>query len=498
MPGQHVSETPLKLSTVSSQNNTLRDHECLSNGLAGTNIGTTTPGNCWKVRRKVSPKLSNALRLIAISALGLLVTFCLVSIFPLVRSNIAEGMHGRRLAEGGGQDDDDFSLPWTPQVVDLCIELEGELGPGGSSLETLRASPLMIESFFQELAGVDGPAPEAEMADSAGSSLQRSERPPFSTTSRKRPASEDTEDESAGSSWKLAKNDAAPPHLVSSAGKNESLPVSDADSTSNSSHHPLSSRSPEFPESHDLLDFLASTLGHYESSSVSPSGDEKLLPSSAEPPMDVSSGPRGGTVHPWVRLPQLEPGGTPRQFVPERMTLGLMSRYHADTMLRMRQLLRKQTLRTHEASQLVIYAEVLANNAFYTMTEPVTSRRPGDAAEGLGRRFIVFYLLYLTSKAVRQPWQQQPWWTDLAKAIPTGCPYAHGAHRMTAANDRSVNLALQLSAALEKYKNGSAPGDDEVVAIMRKLFCSIESPHHLKRKLWDPWRAEDQSSLPKS
>ncbi|KAL8448553.1 hypothetical protein Emed_003733 [Eimeria media] len=492
MPDQRVfSKTPLTLQTISSQNNNVLDnHEFLSNGV---DVETTTSANRWKTRSKDFLKLSSALRFIAIGAIAMLLTFSLHSICSSVKSNIVEGMHGRRLAEGGSQEDDDFSPPTTPELLDLCIELEGELDPGKSPPETPRASPLMVASFFDNLAAGEGPA------DSAGFSLQGSGTPPSSSFSRKRHASGNIEDDGGfpSTSWKLPKEDSTPPHLVS---PKKSSPVSDADPGSSSLQPPLSTGSPDSFDSQDLLEFVASTLEQYESSGVLPSGvEEVVLPSSAEPPVDASAAPRGdgGFVHPWVRVPSLEPGETPKQFLPERMTLSLMARYHADIMLWMRQSLRKETLRTQEASQLVISAEMLANNAFHTMRNPVSSKRLTVAVETLGRRFMVFYVLHLTSKTVGQPWQQQAWWRDLANAIPTECPYAAGTLRTKAKSQPLVNLATQLSAALEKYKNGSAPGDDEVVTIMRKLFCSRECPRDFQNSLWDPWRHDDQPSPPK-
>ncbi|KAL8274966.1 hypothetical protein Esti_001022 [Eimeria stiedai] len=40
------------------------------------------------------------------------------------------------------------------------------------------------------------------------------------------------------------------------------------------------------------------------------------------------------------------------------------------------------------------------------MAVSVNLRRPTTAVEGLGRRFMSFYMLDLASKAVGQPWQQ--------------------------------------------------------------------------------------------
>ncbi|KAL8448552.1 hypothetical protein Emed_003732 [Eimeria media] len=161
----------------------------------------------------------------------------------------------------------------------------------------------------------------------------------------------------------------------------------------------------------------------------------------------------------------------------------------------MRELLRKPVIDQNDAKGLVMYAEFLVSNALHTMRSPVKSRRPADVAEGLARRFLVFHMLHLTSKALKQPWQQQAWWTELANAIPTECPYTPGTPRMMTTSEESVTLALQLSAAIDLYKNGSAPEDDDLVFLLRKIFCSMHSPYHLRKKVWDPWREEDSKFL---
>ncbi|KAL8274175.1 hypothetical protein Esti_001860 [Eimeria stiedai] len=299
-----------------------------------------------------------------------------------IKNNVVEGVHGRRLAEGGGQDDD-VSPPSTLELVDLCIELEAELGPGEFSSEALRASPSIVEAFFDDFGGGEGPMLEAGPADLAGSLFEETQTPRSSSFTKRRPRSGDREDddELAGPSWKVAKKETTPPPLVSSA-------------------------SPEAEE-----------LTPVSNAGVAPSTGEGTLPSSAEAGVEAPSGPpeSGAIVHPWIRVPDLEAGATPTPFAPHRMTLKLMSRNHSPTMMWMRELLRKPTLSQHQASQLVINAEVLANN-------------DGSAHQ-----------------------------------------------RMTAANERSIRLAMQLSAALHLHKNGSAPGDDEIVAFMRKIFYSRPS-----------------------
>ncbi|KAL8274176.1 hypothetical protein Esti_001861 [Eimeria stiedai] len=622
MPGQHANELAFNLLAAPLQNPALHDHDLQPSGFTKTKRLAAIPVECWKFRSKVLPKLSNASKLIAINAFGLLLMFFFVSICQAIKNNVVEGVHGRRLAEVGDQDDGDLSPPSTPELVHLCIELEAELGPGQSSTEVLRASPSMVEAFFDDLGGGEGPTLEAGPADLAGSLFEESQTPPSSSFRKKRPRSGDREDAPAGSiwkrpaekratapptvlsglsatkelssfsasveavrspprhhpsiqleghssvnerfphafrgsplmvqaffdeleghigsepglgpadmsdsalegsqtplvsslskkrpasgeegdeivgpSWKVAKKDTYPASLVSSIfpEAEKSLQVSGADSVAiDNSHSHVSSSSPDYSwDAQEFLQFLESTLEQSESSSVSPSSG--ALPSSAEAPVDAFSAPPGDghIAHPWVQVPALEPGATARPFWTLKQHSRLVVHNHSRLLLRMRELLRKPVLNQNDINGLIMYAEFLVIHAMNKMTTLVRARRPADAAEGLARRFLVFYMLHLTSKAVRRRFQQETWWRDFANAIPTGCPYTPEARPITAANEHSIRLAMRLSAALELYKNGSAPGDREVVAIMRKLFCSVLSPYHLRKKVWDPWRRDDESS----
>ncbi|KAL8431261.1 hypothetical protein ACSSS7_005409 [Eimeria intestinalis] len=622
---QHAEELPLNLPSASSQKNAFRGRKFQSDAPTEATRGAAISPDCWKVRRQDRPRSLGTLGLTAINAFGLLLMLFFLFICPAVKNHVVEGMQSRRLAEDGLQGDKDLSSPSTPELLNLCIELEDEVGPGESLPEALLASFWTVESLLDDSAVEEKSMLKAGPATSAGSSHEKGGTPPSSSFSRKRPASEDTEHKvgvavpigkaakqsntppppeksaakgvfslfddkpaEASTSHPLhypsigladhhrvglsspetqrasplmvqaffheleagaeSEREAGPIHSHNFSGGEKQVPFSSSFSKSRAefeeddtewldlrwtaaeevftssaypraaktaqvsdaysvaidiSHHPLSSSSPYSLGSQDVLEFVRETLEHSESTSVPPSSDEGVSPllaqapsSLAQAPVDSSSDPteNGGLVHPWVRVPALETGAAARPLVAMGMISRSFFRTHSSTMLRMRELLRKPVLDQNDLNGLVMYAEFLVNNALQTMRAPVKSRRPADAAEALARRFLVFYLLHLTSKAVRQVWQEQSWWKELADAIPTECPFADGTQRMTSAGAQSVSLAMQLSAAIQLYKNRSAPADAEVVAILRKIFCSVHAPYHLRKKLWDPWRQDDESA----
>ncbi|KAL8448565.1 hypothetical protein Emed_003745 [Eimeria media] len=379
------------------------------------------------------------------------------------------------------------------------ISFENQLSTGDAHTETLRASPVMVQQFFEELERDGGTGSVVGLVDPLDASLVQNPKPLTLGLSVKRPAPDDGEDddEVAGPSSKVAKTDTIPslPWSVASSRTNQSPPSSAVDSTESGGSSAASSGldSDEFS---NLLDSLISESEPSDAPPVPPSVSTHASPSSTVVGPGPSSAPSvpDTTVHPWLRVPDFTPGVGDMEFRPECLRSSLQYRYHGRLMVKIRELLVQPKLDYAQARGLVMYSEYLANHAFHKMRGPVSSRRPTDAAELLGRRFMTFFLLHSASKALRQPWPQQQWWRDLASAVPSKSPFTPGDQGLNCYSRASVALAEQLSAAIELYKSGSAPNNDEIVKIMRKLFCSPVSPHHFKAELWDPWRQDDDPS----
>ncbi|KAL8448559.1 hypothetical protein Emed_003739 [Eimeria media] len=554
---QRSTELHLNASTDSFESYVIHDHESELDGSTVLRGGAAIPAECCKVQRK-----------------------------------------GRRLSEGSGKDEDDVSLPSTPELLDLCFEMENVLSsgeilpeappasslmvqevldelegseatppgisseealqanlereeaaekvslpsssvssalfeseeavsdaglfdahgfpsfefhsislgnqpsPGDAYTETSRASPLMVQEFFEDLEGEGKTGSVVGPVDPLDVSPVQSLKLPTLGLSVKRHASDDGEDddEVAGPSSKVAKTDTTPssPWSVSSSETKELSPSFAVDSTESGGF--VSSVASSSLGSEEFLEFLNSLIPELEPSDappVPPSASADASTSSTEARLGQSSAPSGAdtTVHPWLRVPDCTPGVGEAQFRPECLSWSVMYHVHGPLMAKIRELLVQPKLDQDDAHHLVMYSEFLANHAFHKMRGPVSSRRPIDAAEALGRRFMTFFLLHSASKALRQPWPQQQWWRDLASAIPSKCPFTPGGKGMNSASQASVAFAVQLSAAIELYKSGSAPENDEVVDVMRKLFCSPTSPYHFKTDLWDPWRCDDDPSL---
>ncbi|KAL8448556.1 hypothetical protein Emed_003736 [Eimeria media] len=386
----------------------------------------------------------------------------------------------------------------SPSFQFHSISFENQPSPGDAYTETLRASPLMVQEFFKELEGDGKVEPVVGLVDPLDASHLQNLKP--STLGVKRPASDDGEDddEVAGPSSKVTKTDTtpSPQWSISSSETKQSSPSSAAGSTESGDF--VSSVASGSLEPEEFLDFLNSLIPELEPSHappVPPSVSTDASPSSTEGP-GPSSAPSGAdaTVHPWLRVPDFTPGGGEVEFRPECLSSSVVYHVHGSLMVKMRELLVQPKLDHNSARRLVMYSEFLANHAYHRMREPVSSPRPTGVAEALGRRFMTFFLLHSASKALRQPWPQQQWWRDLASAISSTSPFTPGGKGLNSYGKASVALAVQLSAAIELYKSGSAPDDDQLVDLMRKLFCSPVSPHHFKTETWDPWRRDDDPS----
>ncbi|KAL8429971.1 hypothetical protein ACSSS7_006243 [Eimeria intestinalis] len=416
--------------------------------------------------------------------------------------NAVKGIQGRRLAEGDGKQDD-LTPPSTPELLDLCMGYEDPWSPLKASPEDLRASPLMVKAFLDKLEEGEGPEP-GERPDGLFDTLPKeSHTPSTSDAHMKRPATEESEDDvdNAGPSWKVARKVFAPAFSDSSdsSGMKQPSSVSQTDSAEPGDA--------QFPQpstnsgSRELLEFLSAFVETLKPSELpfaplSSSDDAPHSSSTAGPGAHSAPLEDGDFVHPWVRVPSMKPGVTAPQFRPQLMNSLQPRSNHVYILANLRALLRQPMLEQSDADKLREEAELLANYAIHRMTAPPKWDRPHDAVEVVGRRFVVFYMVHMTSRALGQAWQMEGWWKDFAKAIPTSCSYVQKREIWFPGVERSVNLAKRISAAVDLYKDGSAPSDDEVIHILWELFCSPRTSRKLKKRTWDFMRNEEQPPPP--
>ncbi|CDJ30798.1 LOW QUALITY PROTEIN: uncharacterized protein EMH_0061280 [Eimeria mitis] len=218
--------------------------------------------------------------------------------------------------------------------------------------------------------------------------------------------------------------------------------------------------------------------GSFASAGPAPNGSgEASAGSAALAVVQMLSGPEGESgprKHPFVRVPVLMPYVRVADIsdkTPERGTSGGPI---AVILRDVRNLCLKPALHICEANELVSAA--------------ITS----IATESLGRRFLVFNVFHTVLKLTGDSKPRlMKLWQDLIANVPT--VYAQPSRNISSKRHRFQHeLSHQLSAALESYKNGSSPSEDEILDIKRKLFCMEFSPRCFLRESWNLWRQDDK------
>ncbi|KAL8432356.1 hypothetical protein Efla_006131 [Eimeria flavescens] len=232
-----------------------------------------------------------------------------------------------------------------------------------------------------------------------------------------------------------------------------------------------------------------SSIGLGPSSSVAASSPSPP-PAEDSPPSTSQGRDRRMAQHPFLRVPFLEAGVGTRNFQRFAGTTIVGDRYIGLLLRHLRNLLRMPSLGHEHANAIVNFAERLASHARRSVVGPLPKVRPRLLVERIARRFLVFYLLHMASKAVQQNWPEQRWWRELAAAIPTDAPATMSEATVRPPGWPMLALARRLAAAASVYKRGGSLRDEELVALMVDLFGPQGSPGRLRDSVWGPWRLD--------
>ncbi|KAL8448498.1 hypothetical protein Emed_003678 [Eimeria media] len=400
-----------------------------------------------------------------------------------LRNTLRKGMQQRRLAGGGEESEDtgDESGPPSPDFTEFCLEL-GAWSPSESSPGGPRSSPVSVEDYFKSLDQSVEQAPAQTSASGAARTLPQLllAQP---KAGDKRPLDEEDDEALPGPSSKVAKTmqDSSPQFVY--PGSLEPITSSQASPGQPTPVDPLSLQPPSSSMFSPLM--VQPAPIPQPAASTSASSDVAAL---------SSAGPGGlGPQHPFVQLPTLEPGVKARQFSPSAMrSTSWASKQNWHLLRPLREAFRRPQLNQAEAHGLTHYSERLAANAYHFMQDEVEDLSPFDAVGRLGRKFMTIYYLLRASHVLQQNWPTQPWWDELMKRIPHQYVFAWKGGRQ--ASPFNVDLANELSAAIELLKRGVLPAPTGIINLKRKLFCMPQSPVQFREKLWDPWRQDDEDS----
>ncbi|KAL8450080.1 hypothetical protein Emed_002662 [Eimeria media] len=195
--------------------------------------------------------------------------------------------------------------------------------------------------------------------------------------------------------------------------------------------------------------------------------------------------------HPYVRIPTMLPGVVARPFDVRAITCKRGPRRHVQLLRHIREILTKHPMiNQQQVNALVFLAEQLANHMHNMMlVADMEGKSPYGTTNLLGRRVLVFDSLYSISIALNVPWPQQAWWRSLAERaypnldVTSYCKNAHAFY---------VKLIQDMLKALDLFRNGLRPAEEDLIDIKRRLFCSASTTYYLRTSSWDEWREDDK------
>lgn len=385
---------------------------------------------------------------------------------------------GRRLASGQADVDDDDS-PSLSELEALCGVI-GFWAPDDSFSAVFRRSSQTVESVSEELEGEEGREPTTS-ASAAG-------QPPTPFPGRWSPYIV----EAFFKEIEIGEGLAAEQGAVAEAQSGPAFFLTESEKDSDEDQPEPSSQLPKRMH----LAQAPPPPGQPSAQASAPAGLLPVNGDSAAP--STSTAPQAAPLallpHPFIRLPSMEPGVTPRPWVQSFLTHKIpLSRSRHKWLLEIRELLLCPSLDAAGLSQLMKAAEELGNFAVFRLCPSTSPEKASDLIRDYGLRLILLHSLHSVARVV-DPEKMPPWWMEVVNAMlgkydfETLLPLPQSRHAP------NVLVAQRLAFALLRYKSGSFPEDQEILELKRLLLCSRNTPPFFKDACWDPWRQDDSGS----
>ncbi|KAL8445258.1 hypothetical protein Emag_005147 [Eimeria magna] len=457
--------------------------------------------------------------------------------------SVEKGVESRRLA--GGEDSDDEELSEFAYLEDLCASL-GSWTPSEGLPEGPRTSPALVDEVLATLEEGLAESPSLDISGDSGhapvyhavSGFERSS--PASTfegpspfggdqwldvgwsalgggasvggylmptearldapalqreeLGRKRHRPGGVEEEEPCSSWKTPRLDLssgerfarpleapqhpnleAPPQAASSdLSQFQVLPTEDLPQEAPPSEAPVAAHHPPTP------------------SSSAPVNSFQAQPAAATSKIRWTFPTDAEKKHPYVRIPSMLPDVVPTPVNLKAMFSSRGPQRHTFFLREAHEILvNKPVLLQQDAQYLVQLAELLANHMYNTMSKEITRESPYKVTSLLGRRFLIYDVLYSASAALNLDWPQQAWWKTLAEKVATEVDVRdYGKH----SNPFYLQLIDDMVKALRLFKSGVRPSEEMIIGIKRRLFCGKYTTYFMRASCWDDWREDDKNS----
>ncbi|CDJ51478.1 hypothetical protein EBH_0000810 [Eimeria brunetti] len=199
-------------------------------------------------------------------------------------------------------------------------------------------------------------------------------------------------------------------------------------------------------------------------------------------------------LHPFVRLPAVNPEELSRCFRPEyALTVKLNLLSPMDSFLEMRKLFAKPSLTVKEVERLLFEAENLANYAKDKLAFRINRRKPSYIFRRLSSLFMVFDYLMCAIETLGDKMLASSWWNEFTSKFETEFTLTDDWHM--AQTRRASRLVNRISAALSIYKQGHRPPFEEVIALKRIVLTEHCTGSQLMHPLWKLWLQDDEEFL---
>ncbi|CDJ48994.1 hypothetical protein, conserved [Eimeria brunetti] len=195
-------------------------------------------------------------------------------------------------------------------------------------------------------------------------------------------------------------------------------------------------------------------------------------------------------LHPFVRLPMVDPRVVQRLFRPEfALSLNMNIPSPMDSYTTMRRLFAKPSLTARDVETLMLEAENLANYARDKLTRPCVSSKSSYIFRKLSSIFMAFDYLVSTIQLLGEKMLAGLWWNEFASMFQTEFHFA-GAASMKRTR-RLTDLVNRLSVALSIYKRGCRPPAGEIIELKRMILTQQCKGNQLSNPLWALWLEDD-------
>ncbi|KAL8424937.1 hypothetical protein Efla_007578 [Eimeria flavescens] len=217
-----------------------------------------------------------------------------------------------------------------------------------------------------------------------------------------------------------------------------------------------------------------------------------LVPLAEVPPRQ----PWAPNVHPYVRLPVVDPAAVQRNFCPDGY---IDPRYYTTPAVGPLQTIRilflKPSLNPEEVEELFRAAEALVNYYRRRVKPILKHHRPFQVLRRLTMDFLVLDALVAARYILGERMLMGNWWSAFIQHFPTQVKFNLPPRGVRAASLTNLKRVKRLLEVIQIYKTGVRPGDKQIVKLKRMIFDLRYATSPYRGPAFDRWREDDMLFL---